>query len=154
MERARHVHPPGEKADRGRRQRTGHNPADFSNLPVVIASSVGEQFSLQGGVDFLGSADVPDHPLVNPGGVGPRFDANLREAQWDPQAEKLRFRPGRGVSSHQFLAKKLTFHWFADPEGYLGFLPAAPPSVNDVAPTARSFKISGSYAPSNAQYLA
>ncbi|RIK77551.1 MAG: hypothetical protein DCC67_12555, partial [Planctomycetota bacterium] len=33
-------------------------------------------------------------------------------------------------------------------------LPAAPPSVNDVAPTARSFKISGSYAPSNAQYLA
>jgi hypothetical protein len=131
----------------------GINSGNISDLPVIVASSVGTQFTLQGGADFLGSADVPDHPLANPGGIGPRFDANIREPQWDPQAEKLRFRPGRGVSYQNLLSYLLTFHYWGDPEGYLGYV-SAQGTINDASPQIDGFAIAGTYAASSGVYYA
>ena len=95
----------------------------MSSSAVVVASSVGTTFNLQGGVDWLGSANVPKHPLVNPGGIGPATDASSRDAEYDPVHEVYQFRPGRGVGTHSgsgFAAQRLTFHWWADPENFSG----------------------------------
>lgn len=99
------------------------NTEVMSSNAVVVASSVGTKFNLQGGVDWLGSANVPKHPLVNPGGIGPATDGSSRDAEYDPVHEVYCFRPGRGVGTHSGsgnAARNLTFHWWADPENFSG----------------------------------
>jgi hypothetical protein len=93
---------------------SGPDPDDASNLPVVVASSAGVQFSLHAGVDWLGSNDPPNHPLVNLGGVGPKYDPNVREAVFDPFSETQLFLPGRGVAAANNCARDLTFHKIND----------------------------------------
>lgn len=102
--------------------RLENTEAMLSNA-VVVASSVGTTFNLQGGVDWLGSANVPKHPLVNPGGIGRATDASSRDAEYDAVHEVYRFRPGRGVGTHSGsgnAARNLTFHWWGDPENFSG----------------------------------
>jgi hypothetical protein len=93
---------------------SGKDPDDASNLPVVVASSAGDQHDLHAGVDWLGSNDPPNHPLVNLGGVGPKFDANVREPVFDPFSETQLFLPGRGVGEPNDCARDLTFHKIND----------------------------------------
>lgn len=93
---------------------SGKDPDDASNLPVVVASSAGIQWDLHAGVDWLGSNDPPNHPLVNLGGVGPKFDGSVREAVFDPFSETQLFLPGRGVSSGSNCSRDLTFHQIDD----------------------------------------
>lgn len=95
---------------------SGPDPDDPTNLPVVVASCAGTQWTLNSGVDWLGSSDPPNHPLVNLGGVGPKYDPNVREPIFDPFSRKQLFVPGRGVGTQNNCSKHLTFHKVNDSE--------------------------------------
>jgi len=131
---------PGSKPVKvgGNAEGLGPNPINRSNLPVIIASSAGAQNTLQGGVDFLGSSDVPDHPLANPGGVGPAYDVNVREPIWNPHTRTQLFQPGRGLGEFNFASRSLTFHWLGDPEAYGGYTGSLF-AVDDASPSATKF---------------
>jgi hypothetical protein len=137
----------------GNAEGRGPNPINASNGPVVIASSAGAQFTLQGGVDFLGSADASNHPLANAGSIGPAFDVNNREPLWNADRQTQFFRPGRGVSEYNAASRDLTFHGYGDPERQTSY-DSGTISVNDTAPTATQFKLNVLYAASDEQYYA
>ncbi|WP_428307034.1 hypothetical protein [Lacipirellula sp.] len=84
-------------------------------LPIIVASCVGAAELVFGGVDMIGSADTPSHPLVNPGGIGPRYERRTREAIYDLATKSLIAMPGRGVSAINDVARLLTFHPKTDP---------------------------------------
>jgi hypothetical protein len=94
----------------------GQGPdANDPYLPIIVASCVGTADAVFGGIDMIGSADTPSHPLVNPGGIGPRFERRTREAIYDLATKSLIAMPGRGVSSINDVARLLTFHPFTEP---------------------------------------
>lgn len=108
---------PGKTPVRLAGNSNGRGPdADDEQLPIVIASSVGVQENVFGGVDLIGSSDTPTHPLVNPGGVGPRFERRTRDAIYDAGSAAFVAMPGRGVSSINNCSYQLTFHTVVDHE--------------------------------------
>jgi hypothetical protein len=84
-------------------------------LPIIVASCVGAAELVFGGVDMIGSADTSSHPLVNPGGIGPRYERRTREAIYDLATRSFIAVPGRGVSAINDVARLLTFHPKTDP---------------------------------------
>jgi hypothetical protein len=88
--------------------------ANSAQLPIIVASSVGAQEHVFGGVDMIGTADVPPHPLVNSMDAGPRFERRIREAIYDLATRSFIAMPGRGVSSINDCAIRLTFHPLTD----------------------------------------
>lgn len=119
-----------------------------SSEAVIVGSSVGAAFTLQGGVDWLGSANVPKHPLVNQGGIGPASDANIREPEYDPKDDAYCFRPGRGVGVYSGSgngARNLTFHWWADPENFTGLHVNKTIDGSVLTPTLTQLEVPGTF---------
>jgi hypothetical protein len=90
------------------------NAGDSTKYPVVVASSAGSTFYVCGGVDWLGSFQVPNNPLVNRGGIGPDWNASIRDAEYFPDSQTQVFRPGRGVSALNNESRDLQFHYITD----------------------------------------
>ena len=90
------------------------NSGDSTKYPAVVASSVGSTFYVGAGVDWLGSFQVPNHPLVNRGGIGPDWNALTRDAEYYPDTQTQVFRPGRGVSGLNNESRDLQFHYITD----------------------------------------
>jgi hypothetical protein len=85
-------------------------PSNIDPIPVVVASCAGVANGLQAGVDYFGSNDCPNHPLVNRAGLGPGFDGDWREEIFDEATSAQIFMPGRGVSSSNNVARDLMFY--------------------------------------------
>lgn len=89
--------------------------ADNPQETLIIARCGGVIETLHGGVDLMGSAGWSAHPLVNAGGVGPRFERRYREPLWE--AGKQIYNCGRGVTSVNSCAAEGTYHWLTEEDG-------------------------------------
>lgn len=91
---------------------SGARSADATSpqQPVIVASSCGIQECVHASVDYIGSAGASEHPLMNLGGVGPRWHRRIRECEYDPISRKFLAKPGRGVATINNEARDLTFH--------------------------------------------
>lgn len=87
---------------------------DKNKYPAIVASSVGSTFYVGGGVDWLGSFQVPDHPLVNRGGIGPDWNALTRFPDYYEDTQTQVFKPGKGVSGLNNESRDLQFHYIND----------------------------------------
>lgn len=93
--------------------------ANSAQLPIIVASCVGAQEQVFGGVDILGTADVPSHPLVNSSDAGPRFERRTREAFYDYPTNTITAVPGRGVSSINNCSLNLLFRTAQEENGQI-----------------------------------
>jgi hypothetical protein len=118
----------------------------LSCRPVVVACNAGSQGNLQASVDYRGSTEVPNNPLVNPNGIGPFYDDNIRAAIYDPFSDRMLYKPGRGVTTlggSGTAARNLTFHYWGNyqaPGMFLGNPSSETVSNAAFSPTATEFE--------------
>lgn len=91
--------------------------ADNPQETLIMARCGGVIEKMHGGVDLIGSAGWSAHPLVNAGGIGPRFERRFREPIWDAATRKQIYTPGRGATSISSCAAEGTYHWLTEEDG-------------------------------------
>jgi hypothetical protein len=87
---------------------------NINPIPVIVASCAGIANGTQGGVDYIGSSDCPNHPMVNKGGLGPAYAGDYREGFYDEATDKQIFMPARGVRTANDASKLLMFYPIED----------------------------------------